>query len=226
MTARSQARYRREDWAVYAALGAADTIIVDVVDHSPAWHAGIRNGAWVMDIDGVPFEAWLGAPVGAVIKVKAFRVIGGRLQATLTLAEAPSPRRRPAQSLPKPPHCACGRTALRNDRPKWEAKLAESGVTSSAVRVGMLLSNTACGDAGWTANWPYARIATRLKISRATVCRSLRQLRVTGFISIDTGQRARRNNKITMTFPLEQSDPVIVPFPDQRCAAVGEHGTR
>jgi hypothetical protein len=211
---------------VYEALGAGDFAIVDVSDYSPAWHGGIRNGAWILSIDGTSLQSWPGAPVGAVVNIKAFRAIGGHLETDLTLAEAPKQRRRPPALRRRPQYCESGRVALRFDRPRWETILAESGVNSSALRVGMLLSNTACGDAGWTANWPYARIATRLRISRATVCRALRQLREAGFISVETGQRARRNNKLTMTFPSMQSDTVVIPFPEQRCAAVGHRGGR
>ncbi len=222
MTARKQTRYTREDWNVYRALGAGDFLIVDVVDYSPAWRGGIRNGAWVLEINGKPFEAFerCGAPVGASVNVKTLHAARGHVETLLVLADPPKKDQMPAElRRSRLRHCECGSVIRRDQRPKWEQKLAKSGVTSSTVRIGVFLCNEAINNDGSTARHSYGVIAKALGLDRSTVRRGLGQLREAGFASIESGQRARRINRITLTLPIEPAE-VVVPFviPDRPLA--------
>jgi hypothetical protein len=217
MTARQQPRYTREDWKVYYELGAGNFVIVDVADHSPAWCAGIRNGAWVLEIEREAFEVFerCGAPVGTSVNVKTLHAARGCLEAVLVLAEPPNKDQAAAeQRRPHLRRCASGQTVHRAGRPKWEATLAVSRVKHSTVRIGTFLSNVAFNDNGSTTDWSYARLAARLHCDRSTIRRGLRQLCEGGFISIDSGQRARRSNRITQTWPVELTEvvvPIVIP---------------
>jgi hypothetical protein len=86
--------------------------VVDVVDLSPAWLAGLRSQAWIIKVDGKPFSEFerAGAPVGATVNVEAFHYLRGRLNAPLTLIEEPKRKRAPrVASRARVPGAECGR---------------------------------------------------------------------------------------------------------------------
>jgi hypothetical protein len=223
MTLRNQSRYTPNDWKAYNALGAPTAFIVDVADYSPAWRAGLRSGSWIVQIDGKSFEAFerIDTPVGAAVLVKAFHAVRGPMEANVTLAERPKVKRAPRiASRARVPHVECGRAITREDRPKWLTKLAMARHLSFAARtVGAFLCGRAIGPSGSTDRWTYKAIARELGMARATVQRSVAELRQAGFLAVQSGRRARRINGYTLTWPLEP-EAVVVPFvaPDRPSA--------
>jgi hypothetical protein len=74
MKARDLRKYKPEDWKIWGHIGGT-AVLVDVSTGSPAWRTGISTGTWIFLIDEKAFELFeqLGAPVGSVVNVRAFR---------------------------------------------------------------------------------------------------------------------------------------------------------
>lgn len=213
MRARPSRFYRPEDWRTYDKLRAM-AVLVDVVDHSPAWRAGIRNGAWLLLINGMTLETFeaRGMPVGSMVVVKAFQPGFDDLDVTLTLVDQPKPKRAPRRaSRSRVPPAECGKIIVRCERPKWETALDEAAYLSAPARViGGYLCNRAIRDSGTTDEWPVKRIGACLGFGHRTVERALQELRRAGFLAIVSGRRARRNNRLSCTWPKSVRDETIV----------------
>jgi hypothetical protein len=216
ITARQEKRFLPEDWKLWGVLGGEATL-VDVVDHSPAWRAGIRSGAWIGKIDGGTFDAFQakGAPIGTKVIVKWTHPTRGPILAEMTLSEPPKPK----QVLPELAF-ECGPTLKKEDRPKWLTALAESTASHAEVRLGVFLCQRCIGDDGCTVlertaklrPWKLGELCKRLRMSRATAFRALQGLNRLGFVDITSGQKSRRVNIYRCCWPRPPAQNVIL-FP-------------
>lgn len=210
----------RADWDYISALG-GDVAPVIVEAGSPCKSAGLLTGDCIESIDGGSLVTFLVGPpaVGTTVRVKAYRP--GRAEPFLfevTLIEPPKPQRAPRPSRARTPQVDCGRTAFRRDRPKWETKLATSGLTPRAVQLGIWLANVVIRDNGTTTNTSIKSMMKALRCATSTICRALRELNQAGFLGIESGRKEQVINKLTTTFPVEPAvvlppnAEVVVPF--------------
>jgi hypothetical protein len=220
----ASARHTQQDWVVYRELGAGELALVNVAEYSPAWHARLRNASWIIEIDGRSFDDFerIGAPVGAVVPVKAYHAKRGFFETSITLVDKPKAKRSPrSASRARVPYVESGRAITRADRPRWLTVLTTARYLSLAARsVGSFLCNRAINDHGFTNRWTYLDIAKELGVARGTVQRAIAELRRAGFLKVQSGRKARRVNGYTATWPATEAAPTVVPFPDRPFSTV------
>jgi len=210
-TLRNQSRYSRRDWNVYFYIldkhKAREALIVDVVEHSPAWQAGVRSGCWVLEMGGVSLDAFRpegGAVAGAVVPIRWFNPDDQAvLTAEIELAESPKPKKK-ARTTGRAyilPAASSGVPLNRTERPKWLGRLAKSTLSPVAVKLGLLICNNLARDDGWCRGFTYAQLAEKIHSSRPTTIRAINELCRAGYLVKRPGARSRIANDYCPTFP-------------------------
>jgi DNA-binding IclR family transcriptional regulator len=86
-------------------------------------------------------------------------------------------------------------------------------LSGAAVKLAGFLCNRAVNDHGVADGYSCQVLARQLGFSRATLHRALAELQQAGFLVVQSGRKARRINRYTLTFPLE-GNSVVIPFSD------------
>jgi biotin operon repressor len=200
MRARDQKLYTPDDWKTWGGRLAGVGILIDVTPGSPAWHAQLRDGTWVLMVNEQTFESFErgGAPVGAVVRVEAFSPDIGNVTTQIELAERPKPSRPRRRAVPT---AAPGAPVDKKERRPWLMKLSDCASLlpidiAIATRLAMKYAN------GSEAYPSTERLARDLRVSSRTIKRGVVRLRAAGFIDVRSGKRAGRANRYCLTWPV------------------------
>jgi hypothetical protein len=207
MRPRPQRRYSTADWRIWSELG-DEARLVDIVRGSPAWLGDLRDGTWIISIDGAGFEAFEGAgggAVGDVIEVRAFADGLGSFVRRLALAEIASkataaPRRRnrepPAWMGERP--VLPGKQVFKDKRARYlEFASQHRHVRRHAWFLARLLKM----------HWHrgiiprHETIAKAAGVSTSTVKLSQACCQHFGFVRVISGKRSHRHNTYEVCWP-------------------------
>jgi len=208
MIARDQAKYRPDDWQIWAALANDDARLVEVAPGSPAWFADLRDGAWITAMNGGPFESFHGA-IGDVIEVRAQMPGIGPVIRKLVLAAPPLKKAvkapRGSSRVPKwkhEPPVLAGKRVFKDSRPAFLEFAARHPHVRRHVwflmellkrewRKGIILKHKTIAEAAG------CHVST-VKLSQSC-CQHF------GFCRVTSGKRSRKHNTFEVCWPAGSS---------------------
>jgi hypothetical protein len=200
MRPRNQKLYTPADWKTWGGRLAGVGVLVDVTPGSPAWRAHLRDGAWVLMINGQSMELFesVGAVVGTAVRVDAFHPDVGNVSVQFRLAERPKPSRPRRAAITR---AVSGAPVEKRERRQWLTKLSDCANllpidVAIATRLAMKYAN------GSEAYPSIERLARDLRVSSRTVKRGIVRIRASGFIDVRSGKRAGRSNRYCLTWPV------------------------
>jgi len=195
-----QNRYRQADWQVWAALdkqGYSARRVV-VARGSPAWHADLQSGTWILSINGLDFESFdkTGAAAGTSIEVRASFPGLGIFNRNLVLIEQPKKKSPPAWTREK--RVAPGRQVGK----KEQLTYLEEATGHSIVRRHVWFLKKLLKHRGPKGFIMYqATIARTVGCSLSPVKLSTRCCAHFGFIRVVSGKRKHSYNLIEICWP-------------------------
>jgi hypothetical protein len=205
MKARSQRRYRPEDWKIWGELGDVARL-VDTERGSPAWLADVRSGAWVLSINGQSFDAFeqVGAAVGAAVCVRVFFAGLDTFSRTFSLIEPRTKASGPPQPKRTPPVWTRERAVLPAKRvfKDSRARYLEFAARHAFVRRHVwFLAELLKRDWHRGIIPRHATIAAAAGCSISAVQRSQRCCQHFGFIRVVSGKTLHRHNSYEVCWP-------------------------
>jgi hypothetical protein len=188
------------DWPLCAELGDG-TVRVRVLGN-PAKKAGLQNGDYVISVNGISLQTFLGShpAVGATAILKVCRETphGQLVQQSIEVTLVRPPR--PGSQRPTTLTVPCGARVQRKERFRWLAQVSGPSPMlrpldkAIATRLLTYYCDRSAGDDCGNAYPSHATLAAEQNVSVRALQRSLAALHDSGLLEIRSGKKQGRSN--------------------------------